>query len=93
MCSFCKVNSVRVDLSLYLRHLSPLIRVYGGGLLQDKWQGKTEVLEKKLLKNNLSTMNSTLTTWEFNLVLLYQCCSAVMQIKCFIQAFCLVVVS
>jgi hypothetical protein len=78
---------------VYLRHLSPLIHVYGGGLLQDEWQGKTEVPEKKLLKGNLSTTNSTLTNWGFNLGLAYQCCCRVTQIKCFIQAFCLVVIS
>jgi hypothetical protein len=42
---------LQVDLSHYLRHLSPLIHVYAGGLLQDNWQEMTEVLEKKLRKS------------------------------------------
>jgi len=36
---------LHVDLSHYLRHL------YAGSLLQDKWQGMIEVLEKKLRKS------------------------------------------
>ena len=42
-----KLIPLQADLSHYLRHLSPLIHVYAGGLLQDSWQGMTVVLEKK----------------------------------------------
>jgi len=48
---FARLILLQVDLSHYLRHLSPLIHVYAGSLLHDNWQGMTEVLEKKLCKS------------------------------------------